>query len=310
VIVVYEINTLKKVKGINRGLTFIAEMETKKDESEFPIAEVLLLLARNLALEAGELLHDGFGRLNSEDIRLKGFGDYVTAMDHASEAMIINTIKKAYPDHRIYAEESGLDCADSDFLWLIDPLDGTANYVHGIPFYSVSIAVQHRGILLAGVVNHVEQEELFWASRGGGAFMNGNPIRTSRRCTLSESILGTGFPWRSKPYIDAYVKTFQHMFSSAAGMRRMGSAAIDLSYVACGRLDGFWEMHLRPYDIAAGILMTEEAGGLVTDFSGFSHALTSGNIVAANSHVHSELINVTRQYLAEVPGIDGIKDCD
>jgi myo-inositol-1(or 4)-monophosphatase len=288
----------------------MAETERAKQKSEPQITEALLTLARKMAVEAGELLHDGFGRLNSGDIRLKGFGDYVTAMDHASEALIIKTIKATYSDHRIYAEESGSDCTDSDFLWLIDPLDGTANYVHGIPFYSVSIAVQHRGNLLAGVVNHVEQRELVWAGRGTGAFMNGNPIRISGRRTLGEAILGTGFPWRSKPYIDAYVKTFQHMFSSAAGMRRMGSAAIDLSYVACGRLDGFWEMHLRPYDIGAGTLMIEEAGGVVTDFLGLPHALTSGNIVAANPHVHRELLNVTRQHLAGVPGINGIKNCD
>lgn len=286
------------------------ETEKKKNKSEYQLAEELLARAKKMALEAGELLHDGFGRLKSGDIRLKGFGDYVTARDDEAETLIIESIKKIYPHHRIYAEESGLDCADSDFLWLIDPLDGTANYVHGIPFYSVSIAVQHKSQLLAGVVNHVEQGELFWASRGGGAFMNGNPIRVSKRTGLSEAILGTGFPWRSKPYIDAYVKAFQHMFSSAAGMRRMGSAAIDLSYVACGRLEGFWEMHLRPYDIGAGILMTEEAGGFVTDFTGLPHALSSGNIVAASPSMHRELIDVTRKYLAHVPGIGGIKDCD
>ncbi|MBN2105449.1 inositol monophosphatase [bacterium] len=272
-------------------------------------ARQLLVKSRKMALEAGEILRDGFGRLKSGDVALKGFGDYVTAMDHASENLIINAIKKSYPNHRIYAEESGMDDQNSDYIWLIDPLDGTANYVHGIPWYSVSIAVQKKNRLLAGVVYHVEYNELFSAELGQGAFLNGKPIHVSHRESLDRAMLGTGFPWRSKPYIDAYVKTFHQMFFNAAGMRRMGSAAIDLSYVACGRLDGFWEMHLRPYDIGAGILLTQEAGGQITDFTGGSTHLNSGNIVAANPLVHRQLLEVTRKHLIKVPGIDSIQDC-
>ena len=230
-------------------------------------------------------------------------------MDHASEAFIINAIKETYPDHRIYAEESGLDAQDSDYLWLIDPLDGTANYVHGIPVYSVSIAVKKKNQLVAGVVYHVESNELFYAESGKGAFLNGQPIRVSQTRSLDKAMLGTGFPWRSKPYIDNYIKTFHQMFFEAAGMRRMGSAAIDLSYVACGRLDGFWEMHLRSYDIGAGILLTREAGGIVSDFTGGNTCLNSGNILAANPHVHRQLLEVTREHLCQVPGIDDSQVC-
>jgi len=263
-----------------------------------------LPLAKKTALEAGELLREGFGRLKSGDIALKGFGDYVTAMDHASEKLIIESIKQHYPGHQIYAEESGMDSQDSEYLWLIDPLDGTANYVHGIPFYSVSIAIQKGNQILAGVVYNVECNELFTAEQSQGAFLNGEPVHVSERPSLDKAMLGTGFPWRSKPHIAAYVNTFHQMFLHSAGMRRMGSAAIDLSYVACGRLDGFWEMHLRPYDIGAGILLTKEAGGTVTDFIGEDTCLNSGNIVAGNPKVHEQLLQITRKHLSEVPGTD------
>ncbi len=266
-------------------------------------------MARQIALEAGNLLHEGFRSLKSGDIALKGFGDYVTAMDHASEALILKAIRNAFPEHQIYAEESGADCRESDYLWLIDPLDGTANYVHGIPFYSVSIAVQYKKEIIAGVVYHVEQEELFHAGLNQGAWLNGEPVHVSTRPSLGQSMLGTGFPWRSKPYIDAYVKAFHHMFSCAAGMRRMGSAAIDLSYVACGRLDGFWEMHLRPYDIAAGVLLTREAGGIVTDFNGSASVVSSGNVVASNPVIHEQFLDVTSRFLSKVPGVGNLDSC-
>ncbi|MBN1782017.1 inositol monophosphatase [bacterium] len=268
---------------------------------------IFISTARNAALEAGEILRDGFGRLKSGDVALKGFGDYVTAMDHASEKHIISLIRRDFPDHRIMAEESGSDGDTGEYRWLIDPLDGTANYVHGIPFYSVSIAIEHGGRLMAGVVYHVELNEMFSAEPGQGAMLNGEPVRVSDRKGLDKAMLGTGFPWRSKPYIGAYMDTFQHLFMQSAGMRRMGSAAIDLSYVACGRLDGFWEMHLRPYDIGAGILMVREAGGVVSDFNGADTSLASGNVVAANPEIHRQMLEITGQHLSDVPGVDAIQ---
>jgi len=260
----------------------------------------MLKTAKEAAQIGGELLLQGFGQLNRNQIDLKGMGDYVTDLDHLSEEAIIRKIKQSYPDHIIHAEESGEDSQKSPYRWLIDPLDGTANYVHNIPVYAVSIALTMEDEIEIGVVHYPERKEMFWAVAGEGAFLNGRPIHVSSRKEMAYSMLATGFPWRSKPWIDPYMDCFKDLFIKAAGLRRMGSAAIDLAYTAWGRFDGFWEMKLSPWDIAAGIVMVREAGGVVTDFRGENNYLPSGNVVAGNPDIHRQILEVTRRHLSEI----------
>jgi myo-inositol-1(or 4)-monophosphatase len=224
-------------------------------------------------------------------------------MDRRSEEAVIQYIKKDYPDHIVIAEESGADCTDSEYRWLIDPLDGTANYIQGISMYSVSIAVLKNDALLAGAIYHPDRDELFYASQGGGAFLNRQPMQVSSKTNFADALLGTGFPLRSRAYMKEYLETFDYLYYHSAGVRRMGSAALDLAYTACGRFDGFWEMQLHPWDMAAGILIIEEAGGLVTDFTGGKTHLKTGNIVAGNPSIYPIILEKTREKLAHVPGI-------
>lgn len=265
--------------------------------------EQLLATACEAAEIGGHILKQGFGKLESHQIDLKGHGDWVTEMDRQSEDAIIAHIKERYRDHRVIAEESGVDSLDSEYHWLIDPLDGTANYVQGISMYSVSVAVMKNDHLLASAVYHPERNELFSAMKGGGARLNQHLIRVSQKTNFADALLGTGFPLRSRQYMKEYLETFDTLYYHSAGVRRMGSAALDLAYVACGRFDGFWEMQLHAWDIAAGILLIEEAGGIVSDFSGRDDYLTSGNIVAANPAIHPIILNITKEKLSHVPGI-------
>ena len=256
--------------------------------------------ARAAAAIGGKILTDALGTLVSEQVSLKGTNDYVTELDKKSEAAIIQHIKSVFPNHSICGEESGTETHQSECLWIIDPLDGTTNYVHGIPFFSVTVALVKNGVTLAGVVLDPVRNEEFWAVKSGGAFLNGKPIQVGQKTGSQGTLLGTGFPWRSKQYWPQYMESFNAFFEHAAGVRRMGTAAIDLSYTACGRFDGFWEMKLKPWDIAAGILILEEAGGVVSDFRGESGYMQSGNIVAANPKVHAKMVEVTKRCLAGV----------
>lgn len=254
--------------------------------------------AKEAARVGGAILQEEFGKLKASQIGFKGKGDYVTEIDRKSEDAILQVIRKAFPQHRLHAEESGKHAADSLCCWFVDPLDGTANYVQGISLYCVSIALEVDGDIKVAVVFHPDREEMFWAVRGQGAFLNGEPIHVSKKERMAYSMLASGFPWRSKPYVDAYLSCFKRLFLASAGIRRMGSAAIDLAYTACGRFDGFWEMKLGPWDIAAGVLLIEEAGGVVTDFNGGKDYLTSGNVVAGNPAIHQEILGATCQHLS------------
>ncbi len=259
----------------------------------------MLETAQEAARTGGSILMDAFGTLRQNQIDLKGRGDYVTELDRRSEEAIIQMIRARYPDHAINAEESG-ESGHSPFRWLVDPLDGTANYVQGIPIFAVSIAVLKGDDILAGVVFHPDRDEMFTAVRQGGAFLNGRPIRVSDRQKMAYAMLASGFPWRSKDYLDPYLECFKRLFLDAAGIRRMGAAAIDLAYTACGRFDGFWEMKLGPWDIAAGILLIREAGGVATDFHGGEAFLSSGNVVAGSKNIHSQILEVIRDNLAHI----------
>ena len=261
---------------------------------------LLLETAVDAAKTGGVVLKNGFGTIQQDQIGLKGTGDFVSELDHQSEQAIIRRIKKDFPDHSILAEESGQAGELVSLQWCIDPLDGTVNYVQGVAHFSISIAVLKGNDVLLGVVYDPMRDELFHAVRNGGAFLNGQKIHVLEKDDFSRAVLTTGFPWRARSHIDLYLSSFKDLFLKSAGIRRMGSAALDLSYTACGRFDGFWEMALKPWDIAAGILMVKEAGGVVSDFNGGDTTMNSGNVVASNYQLHPMIVNITQKHLSEV----------
>src|SRR5215510_5781982 len=228
----------------------------------------LLNIAISAARRAGDVIIRGLNRLHRLDVRAKGQNDFVTEIDTQAEAEIIEIVRKHYPDHAFLAEESG-KTGDSEFVWIIDPLDGTTNFMHGFPQFAVSIGVQRRGRMEHAVVYDPLRQELFTASRGDGAQLDGKRIRVSPHIGLERALIGTGFPFRQNlHWADSYLAMLKAVMQSTAGIRRPGSAALDLAYVAAGRLDGFWEIGLSPWDTAAGILLITEAGGLVGTLNG------------------------------------------
>ncbi len=253
----------------------------------------LLNIAVTAARAAGSIIVRYLDRVDTLDVATKHMNEFVTQVDREAEAIIIADIRKAYPHHAILAEESGA-AGDNEYRWIIDPLDGTTNYLHGFPQFCVSIALEHRGRLDQGVVFDPLRQELFTASRGAGARLNDRRIRVSRQTTLEGSLLGTGFPFRGDYDLDNYLETMRALIPKSAGVRRAGAAALDLAYVAAGRLDGFWEFGLEPWDMAAGVLLIREAGGLVTDADGDEHYMDSGNIVTGTPRIVRELVKVIK----------------
>lgn len=229
----------------------------------------------------------------------KGHNDFVTEVDKAAEEAIIEVLTNAYPDHAILAEESGPSTNlhdENENVWIIDPLDGTTNFVHGFPQYCVSIALQHRGQITQAVIYDPTRNDLFTATKGVGAFLNEKRLRVTRRDKVADALIGTGFPFRGTEDIDQYMKMFKLMTESCAGLRRPGSAALDLAYVAAGRLDGFFEKGLKPWDIAAGSLLITEAGGIVSNFKGDSDYLYKGDVIAGTPKVFGQMINLLSPY--------------
>lgn len=252
----------------------------------------LLNIAVKAARGAGDILIRDFARRDIIKAHEKTLYDFVSEVDIAAEEEIVGTIKHYYSDHSINAEEQGKITTSSEYTWIIDPLDGTANYLHGFPHFSISIAVLYKNEIIHGVVYDPFKEELFTASRGGGAFLNNRrlKIKTPRK-TLKGALLATGFPFRDRGYLNTYLKIFSNFFQNAGDIRRTGSAALDLAYVASGRLDGFWEKGLKAWDIAAGIALVKEAGGSISDFSGKTDCLYKGEIVASSNHkLHQEML--------------------
>ena len=255
------------------------------------LMQPLLNIGMRAARRAGDLIVRSLSRLDSLKIDTKGRNDFVTDIDRNAEAEIIATIRRSHPDHAYLAEESGRGGGDSEFVWIIDPLDGTTNFLHGFPTFAVSIAVQHRGRLQHAVVYDPMRQEFFTASRGDGAQLEGKKIRVSSQRTLEGSLIGTGFPYRMEAaYIDDYLAMLKVVMAAAAGVRRPGAAALDLAYVAAGRIDGFWEFGLAPWDTAAGTLLIQEAGGRVGTPAGSEYAL-GPNIVAGNPKVYQGLLD-------------------
>jgi len=248
------------------------------------------------AYEGGKVLQSYFGQ--KPEIRKKGAINLVTRADTESETAIIETIRSRFPDHAILAEESGLDTGGQknrrQNRWIIDPLDGTTNFAHELGFFSVSIAFEHDGEILIGIVLNPVNGELFSAVTGEGAFLNDHPIAVSRTHSVGESLLATGFPYDLPPVFHQLQTRFSTCMKNAQGIRRLGSAALDLCYLACGRFDGFWEQNLHAWDTAAGQRIAEEAGARVTDFSNTSFTIDKDEILATNGHIHAEMITLLK----------------
>ncbi len=249
----------------------------------------MLNIAIRAARAAGDVIIRQIDHVQDLPVIKKSRNDFVTEVDRQAEIVIIETLRRSYPDHAILAEESGRQ-GDSPYLWIIDPLDGTTNYLHGYPQYAVSIALQHRGELDQAVIYDPLRQELFTASRGGGAMLNNRRIRVSKQKHLEGALLGTGFPFKEQERLDEYLNGFRALFPMTAGIRRAGAASLDLAYVACGRLDGFWEFGLKPWDIAAGVLLVQEAGGMNNEVLGGENYLDSGNIVSANPEIMNAML--------------------
>jgi myo-inositol-1(or 4)-monophosphatase len=256
----------------------------------------LLNIAVQAARRAGEVIARAVPRLDSLEITTKGRNDYVSDVDKAAEREIIAIIRKHYPQHAILAEESG-SSGEHEVRWIIDPLDGTTNFLHGLPIYCVSIAAEVRGRLEVGVVYDPMRLELFTATRGVGAQLEGKRIRVTKARSLEGTLIATGFPFRANDQFETYLSMLRVIMPQTAGIRRPGSAALDLAYVAAGRVDGFWELGLQPWDTAAGALLVQEAGGHISrlDGSDYEHG---GNIVAGGQKVHAALVAAIAPFVA------------
>ncbi len=250
-------------------------------------------IAVRAARKAGDIILRYLDRAPQLDVSSKSRNDFVSEVDRKCEGAIIDVIRNAYPAHAILAEESGR-YDGSEYEWVIDPLDGTTNFLHGFPQFAVSIACKHKDQLTHGVVYDPLKQELFTASRGSGALLNDRKIRVSKQRTLEGALIGTGFPFRENTNIDRYMTGLKVLMQTAAGVRRAGAASLDLAYVACARLDGFWEFGLKEWDLAAGALLILEAGGLVSEPDGGDRFLQSGNILASTPRLISELSTMLR----------------
>jgi myo-inositol-1(or 4)-monophosphatase len=255
----------------------------------------MLNTAVKAARKAGSIITRASFDVDKLTIRRKQQNDFVSEVDDAAEEAIISTLRDAYPDHGFLGEESGYKDRDAEFLWVIDPLDGTTNFLHGVPQYCVSIGLLQKGVPQQAVVFDPNRNELFTATRGVGAYLNDRRIRVTKTDKLEDALLGTGFPFKEVSNLDDYVRMLKNAMRTCSGVRRPGAAALDLAWVACGRYDGFWEMGLSPWDMAAGALLVREAGGLVGDFEGNEGFLDKGRIVAANSKLFASLLKLLHE---------------
>lgn len=260
------------------------------NSSFFSMKKEICENTKKIAIGAGELLRKKFGKIKKIDF--KGEINIVTEADCISQEYIKKSIREKYSEHNILSEEDLEIKSSNPFRWIIDPLDGTTNFAHGLPIFAVSIAVEYKGEIFAGVVYNPISKELFWAEKGEGAFLGKKRIKVSETNILSKALLATGFPYDIREDANNNLDHFSKFALRAQAIRRLGAAALDLCYVACGRFDGFWELKLFPWDVAAGILIVEEAGGKVTDFKGLPTNIYSREIVASNGKIHDEMIEV------------------
>lgn len=257
----------------------------------------MLINAVKAAREAGRIINKASNDVGALTIQSKDFNDFVSEVDRSAEQAIIDTLKHAYPDHGFLGEESGNTNQESDNIWIIDPLDGTTNFLHNYPQYCVSIALQQNGVLTQAVIYDPVRNDLFTATKGRGAFLNDKRIRVANRSKLQTALISTGFPFKNFTHLDTYMAMLKDMIKSTSGIRRPGSAALDLAHVAAGYTDGFFELNLSAWDIAAGALLVQEAGGIVGDFEGNESWLSTGNIVAANPKVFAQMLQVLSPHL-------------
>ena len=251
----------------------------------------MLNTAVKAARKAGNIINRATRDLDLLKVESKRQNDFVTEVDRAAEAAVIAVLREAYPNHSILAEESGASKgSQGEYEWVIDPLDGTTNFIHGVPQFAVSIGLRHKGIVTQAVIYDPAKNELFTATRGAGAYLNDKRMRVGKRERIGDALIGTGFPFSKIDLLERYIEMFRKVTLNCAGIRRPGAAALDLAYVAAGRFDGFWEMGLAPWDMAAGTLLVQEAGGLVGDFSGESGFFESGEIVAGSPKVFAQLL--------------------
>jgi myo-inositol-1(or 4)-monophosphatase len=248
------------------------------------------------AMKAGRSLARDFGEVQNLQVSLKGPGDFVTQADRKAEEVLFTELQRGRPGYSFLMEERGVvEGEDSQHRWIVDPLDGTTNFLHGLPIFSISIALERQGQIVAGVIYNPAMDELYTAERGGGAFMNDRRLRVSGRTKLSDCIIGTGIPHLGRGHHGNYLVELRNVMADTAGVRRLGSAALDLAYVAAGRMDGFWEQPLSPWDIAAGMLLVREAGGFVSDKDGGNNMFEDGSIVVGNEAIHRALLKTLKK---------------
>lgn len=260
----------------------------------------MLNIATRAARAAGDYIVRQLDRVDTLKITPKGRNDFVSEVDRKAEDEIVNILRKAYPTHGFLGEEGGRHGGPrAEYTWVIDPLDGTTNFLHGFPQFAVSIALLFKGKLECGVIYDPVRQELFTAKRGGGAALNSRRLRVTRQNGFKGALLGTGFPFKDQRHNDAYFAMFRELMKDTAGIRRAGSAALDLAWVACGRLDGFWEIGLMPWDLAAGVLLIQEAGGIVTDFENGDKFLETGNVLTANPRLHALMEEAIRPHVTD-----------
>ena len=258
----------------------------------------MLNIAIRAARNAGDLIQRSSQNLDNIHIDQKGRNDYASEVDRMAEHEIIKVIRTAFPDHAILAEESG-EHQGNDYVWVIDPLDGTTNFLHGFPQYAVSIALKNKNKLELGVIYDPLRDELFTAERGGGAMLNNRKIRVAKHNSMRGALIGTGFPFKKQENLEPYLNMFRAVTQDTAGIRRAGAAALDLAYVDCGRLDAYWETGVSEWDIAAGVLLVQEAGGVATDFAFNDKYLQSGNIIVGNPRMHQLMYHTLEPHIPD-----------
>ncbi len=258
----------------------------------------MLNIAVKAARRAGNLIYRSTDKIDHLTVTKKSHADFVSEVDRAAEQVIMETLLEAYPSHAILAEESGSH-GESEYLWIIDPLDGTTNFLHSFPQFAVSIALEHKGVLTQAVIYDPVRNELFTATRGQGAYLNDKRIRVSKRLHMADALIGTGFPYSNFQHIDSYMAILKDVMQQSSGLRRPGSAALDLAWMAAGRYDGFFETGLKAWDIAAGCLLITEAGGMVSDLVGEDSYIKTGHICAGNPNIHPQLLKLMAPHLSD-----------
>jgi myo-inositol-1(or 4)-monophosphatase len=256
----------------------------------------------NAALKAARGLNRDFGEVEQLQVSVKGPSDFVSAADLRAERTLKAELQRARPGYNLLFEEGGaVEGSDPHHRWIVDPLDGTTNFLHGVPHFSISIALERDAEIIAGIVYDPTRDEMYWAEKGAGAYLNDRRLRVSARRQLGEALIATGFPFRGRPKHPAYNATLARVMEATSGVRRFGSAALDLAYVAAGRFDGYWEFALAPWDLAAGLLLVREAGGFVSDLAGGQGMMTSGDVLAANGHLHLPLAALIKDTMRAAP---------